>query len=205
MHPGGLRLTDRAARLSGLEPGMLVADIGCGTGATAAFLTAKHRLTMVGLEISGALVDAGLKKYPGLRLIRWDCGQLPFEDGCLDGVIIECTLSVMGRTETILAECARALKKTGVLIISDVFLSRAAGGGALTDLKSLTGLLVNSGFDLSHSEDHTPALRTYIAQLREQGVNADAGDFLCNSSLGVRPRLSDLSYTLIIAKKNKDG
>ncbi|SHI21369.1 Methyltransferase domain-containing protein [Sporobacter termitidis DSM 10068] len=204
MHPGGLRLTDRAARLAELTPGMLVADIGCGAGVTAAFLSSKHRLSMIGLEISSALVDAGLKRYPGLRLIRWDCGTLPFEDGCLDGVVIECALSVIGRTEAILSECARALKTTGTLIISDVFLRAEAPAAApLTTAEGLTRLLKKTGFDVAVSEDHTPALKTYLAELREQShADFDTGSLLCAPRAGARPKLSELSYTLIIARKN---
>ena len=38
LRPGGLDLTERAARYCGLAAGDLVLDVGCGIGATAAFL-----------------------------------------------------------------------------------------------------------------------------------------------------------------------
>ncbi len=108
MHPGGLRLTDRAVRLAALSAGMRVADIGCGTGSTAAFLTEKYGLNVVGLEISDKLISLGLKRYPGLSLIRRDCQTLCLEYNSLDAIFLECTLSLLGDAQLILEQCARA-------------------------------------------------------------------------------------------------
>lgn len=205
MHPGGLRLTDRAARLAGLGAGMQVADIGCGLGVTASFMSSKYGIDMIGLEKSEALVEAGLKRHPGLRLICWDCVELPFEDRCLDAVYIECALSVIGHTESIFSECARTLKQSGALIISDVVLKQVPIGGEdqILSTDRLFNLLSTSGFDVIVSEDHTPALRTYFAQLREHGgPDFDVSTFLCASCFGTRPRLSNFGYTLIIARKS---
>lgn len=204
MHPGGLRLTDRAVRLAGLREGMRAADIGCGTGVTAAFLAGKYKLNVVGLEISGALIDIGLKNNPGLNLIHWDCGTFPFEDNSLDAILFECTLSVIGNTPNVLAQCVKALKRTGALIISDVCARNNVknGNNAPLTLGMLEKLLFNAGFEISINEDHTPALRTYAAELIENcGNTTDIGQFLgaCCDNSGLR--LSDIGYTLIIARK----
>lgn len=204
LHPGGLRLTDRAVRLAALKEGMRAADIGCGTGATSAFLTDKYKLHVVGLEISETLIDIGLKNHPGLNLIRWDCRTLPFEPHSLDAIFFECTLSLLGDMRQILAQAVKALKNTGSLIISDVCVKRHAGtvDSFLLTSNELTEMLAASGFDIIVHEDHTAALRTYAAELREQTADAaDAGCFFggtCDLS-GVR--FSDLGYMLIIAKK----
>lgn len=211
MHPGGLRLTDRAARLAALREGMRVADIGCGTGATALFLTGKYKLQVVGLEISGALIDIGLKKSPGLNLIRWDCASLPFEDNSLDAILFECTLSLLGDTRHILAQCAKALKKTGAVIISDIYYKHPTRPEALRITDNLPETLAASGFDVIVREDHTAALRTYAAELRaknDAGPNNavfDAGAMDICSFLGASgdckdARLSELGYMLTIAR-----
>ena len=204
MHPGGLRLTDRAVRLAGLDAGMLVADIGCGAGITSSYLTSKFGLSMIGLDISSALIEAGIERYPGLRLIRWDGETLPFEDGCLDALVIECALSVIGPTESILTECARALKKAGSLIVSEVVSRRepASGDGQLLSEAGLVKLLSNAGFHVVIHEDHTPALRTYVAQLREQnGLDFNANLLLGETCLKSHLKLSDFGYVLMIAAK----
>jgi ubiquinone/menaquinone biosynthesis C-methylase UbiE len=217
MHPGGLRLTDRAVRLAALKAGMHAADIGCGTGATSVFLREKHNLNVVGLEISETLIDIGLKNHPGLNLIRWDCQTLPFEPHSLDAIFFECTLSLLGDVRQILTQTLKALKNSGSLIISDVCAKRRVGTGDPLLLTSgeLAEVLADSGFDIIAHADHTAALRTYAAELWGKTVDAtdaaavngtfDAGCFFggtCDIS-GVR--FSDLGYTLIIARKNKDG
>lgn len=202
MHPGALRLTDRAVRLAALDEGMHVADIGCGTGVTAAFLTGKHKLKVVGLEISGNLIDIGLKNNPGLKLIRWDCDTFPFEDNSMDAIFFECTLSIIGNTQRILSQCAKALKSGGMLIISDLFMNTEDRKYAHRTLAMLAEALSSSNFDILVQEEHTPALRTYLAELKaHNGDDFELGSFFgtCGDYTGLR--LSDFTYMLIIAGK----
>lgn len=203
MHPGGLRLTNRAARLSALGAGMQVADIGCGTAVTASFLSSKYQLHMIGLDISEALIDIGLKSHPWLKLVTWDCETLPFEDESLDAVIIECALSVIGQPESILAQCAKILKKSGALIISDVVLRHEPDpDGKLLSGDGLLRLFKKFGFDTIVNEDHTPALRTYLAALREQlGANFNASSLFGEACPKERLHLSEIGYALFIARK----
>lgn len=204
MHPGGLRLTDRAARLADLRVGMRCADIGCGSGASAAFLTEKYTLAVVGLDISGALIDIGLKNNPGLNLLRWDGQSLPFEDSSLDAAFFECTLSVLGNAPSMLAHCAKALKPSGAVIISDVYARCRAGSGSLSlyTAGELTAALTTAGFDVIISEDHTPALRNFAAELREKSeTEYDVGCFFGAACDLKNFRLSDLGYMLVIARK----
>lgn len=202
MHPGGLRLTDRAVRLAALGAGMRVADIGCGTGTTAAFLTEKYKLNMVGLDISDTLITIGLKLWPGLNLIRWNCDALPFEDDTLDAVFFECTLSLLGDTRRLLPQCATALKKKGTVIISDVYARHKTGSAFPLTADRLNENLRASGFDIIVQEDHTAALRTYIAELREKNGNSiDACSFFGTSCDSNNVRLSNLGYMLTIARK----
>lgn len=206
MHPGGLRLTDRAVRLAGITAGMRIADIGCGTGATAAFLRQKYQLDIVGLDISDNLIELGLINNPGLKLLHWDGQSLPFEDASLDAVILECTLSVLGNTKKHLAQCARALKSSGSLIISDIHLKHRTEMSVTSLLTSgeLAESLIAAGFNVIISEDHTSALRTYAAELRDKAAALDIS-CLFGSSCGLpAPRLSDLVYILTIAKKTGD-
>jgi ubiquinone/menaquinone biosynthesis C-methylase UbiE len=204
MHPGGLRLTDRAVRLAALTSGMRVADVGCGTGATAAFLSTKYKLSVVGLDISEALIELGKRNNPGLNLLPWDGVSLPFEDGCLDAVLFECTLSVIGNTRHMLARCAKALKYDGALILSDIYAKQrlSAGSAPPFTIEDFIDALTDTGFDIAVQEDHTAALRTYAAELREKnGNNIDACSFFGASCMPENVRLSQLGYLLMIARK----
>jgi ubiquinone/menaquinone biosynthesis C-methylase UbiE len=198
MHPGGVRLTDRAARLAGLTSGLRCADIGCGTGVTCAYLAGKYGLDITGLDISQALIDAGRRAQPGLDLRCVDCRTLPFESASLDAVLLECTLSVIG--SGVLTECCRVLKPAGKLILSDITLKNPVADmtAAPFTAPQLQASLESSGFSVGIIEDHTPALRTYAAELVTNG--GDTPEILqCLCSPGLR--LRDLSYHLFIATK----
>ena len=204
MHPGGLRLTDRAVRLADIAKGMAVADIGCGAGSTAAFLTDKYGFKMVGLEISEPLIQIGLKNCPGLHFIRWDCKTLPFEPASLDAVLFECSLSVIGYSGKTLDECATALKPNGTLIMSDLLAKKSTGKpSALPALSELEKRLKASGFEVVVSEDHTPALITYAAQLTEQFGKPFDPSLFFGTQLANGFKLSEHCYHLLIARNIK--
>jgi hypothetical protein len=125
----------------------------------------------------------------------------------------------MNNARPILAQCAKALKPSGVIIVSDVCLKRRAetetcDRGLLTP-EELTKSLTLPGFEVVVSEDHTPALRTYAAELlAEAAFSADGGPVknqvfnlscLFSASCDLNGlRLSDLGYILIIARKTGD-
>lgn len=205
MHPGGLRLSDRAFRLSGLKQGMTAADLGCGAGATAAYLGRTYRLQMTGLDASSALIGRGKQLYPGLNLICHDCRDLPFSDASLDAVFMECSLSVLGRREPVLSAVYRVLRPDGLLILSDLC-ARAEGkaDGVLPTADSLKSEIENAGFRVNILEDHTDALKTYAAELAGRlGGFAQLSECLCGGNCPAvsPPRLRDLGYALLIAEK----
>ncbi|MGD9162421.1 MAG: hypothetical protein PVG39_28700, partial [Desulfobacteraceae bacterium] len=74
-------------------------------------------------------------------------------------------------------------------------------------LPCFTGLesrLSDIGFTIDISEDHTPALITYVAEMYEQlGGAFEAGRFLCNRLAG-GIKMPDHCYRLIIARKIKE-
>ncbi len=206
MHPGGLRLTDRAIRLAKLEKGMAVADIGCGTGSTAAYLSSKYALNMVGLELSEPLLETGLKNNPGLHLLHWDCRTLPFEPESLDAVLFECSLSVIGYAGPTLAESALALKPNGTLIISDLMAKRSSADnrGVPPTLEKIEAHLDAFGFNIIVIEDHTPALMTYAAELIKQCSQTLDACQLFGMQFDNSFKLSDFCYTLILARKKSN-
>ncbi|MDR0936386.1 MAG: class I SAM-dependent methyltransferase [Oscillospiraceae bacterium] len=137
-HPGGLNLTRRAVRLTGVFPPARVLDIGCGEGASVNFLK------KLGYQALGVSENAE---------------KLPFDAETFEIALFECVLSCIENSEFALSEAFRVLKNDGVIIISDIF-NRNFIGEFLEKLK-------NCGFEAFFTEDHTPALVTYFAELRE--------------------------------------
>ncbi|MDR0446570.1 MAG: methyltransferase domain-containing protein [Oscillospiraceae bacterium] len=134
-HPGGLPLTQRAVRLSGLPPGARILDIGCGDGASV------RLLRQLGFDAVG--ID---ERAEGL----------PYASGEFDCVLMECVLSVLDDPEAALREARRVLTPRGTFILSDVCAADAE--------EELRRLLEASGFSVKIEEDHTAALVTYAAE-----------------------------------------
>ena len=204
MHPGGLRLTARAARLAGLTAGKRVVDYGCGTGATADYLAREFSANVTGIDVSQELVDEGRGLFPGLRLIASPLGEIPVENESVDAVFTECTLSVIGDAREPLGRFYEALTDGGRLVISDVYLRKTDGGNFLWTLEELCEHIETCGFDILHCEEQTPALRTYAARLYAEG-----GGTACASPLFAKmpekTPLSALGYALIVAQKRRPG
>lgn len=175
LRPGHLTLTRRLLEACDLPPGAVVLDIGCGLGATVEVLSAQYRA--FGLDISAKLLARGRSARPALSLVRAAGELLPFADQTLDAVFCECCLSIVSSADSVLDECARALKPGGRLVISDLYARDPAGAADLRCLPFVSCLrgamtqddlftrLGQHGFDVILWEDQTNALKAFTAQL----------------------------------------
>jgi ubiquinone/menaquinone biosynthesis C-methylase UbiE len=112
------RLIDAFVRLSGLEAGGRVADLGCGSGAFT------HRLKRagydcVGLDISPKLVEFGRLKYPDIEFLEGDVERLPFPDGSLDGILLSGVVHHLPDPSRCAAEVFRVLRPGGRFVAFD--------------------------------------------------------------------------------------
>jgi arsenite methyltransferase len=177
IRPGGLALTQRAVALSLLRPGSMVLDIGCGTGVTLKYLTDHCGLRGLGIDPSRVLLREGRSRHNDLTLMRAVGEHLPVADAVMDGVLAECSLSVMQDVESALKECSRVLKREGRLLVHDVYARNPAGVAAVRTLPMeccLTGAvsreawatrLGSCGFEIVLWEDHSVALKEFAARL----------------------------------------
>lgn len=200
LRPGGLALTRRALALAELPAAALVADLGCGPGATARLLAqAGHRV--LALDCSPELLTQ--TRGPGVSplLAQAQAQALPLAAACLDAVFCECVLSVTGAASAVLAEAARTLKPGGVLVLSDLYL-RGGSAPALGAGDCLSGALPErwllnalhaAGFAVQSFEDHSRLLAELAARLVFAGLPRARLD--CGCASGQRP-----GYFLCLAR-----
>jgi arsenite methyltransferase len=219
IRPGGLMLTIRLVEACAFPQGAQVVDIGCGTGITGEFFRNRYGLNAVGVDLSAVLLLQGKERAPDLCLIQAVGEDLPFDDGSVDGVIAECSLSVMQDVERVLAEIRRILLPQGKLGISDIYIRYTEGAmplrnipcrgcisGALTE-KELKQKLADHGFKLMMWEDQSQLWKEFIARLIMKYGSLDVfwqsaltveGD---NSDLQAAIKKARLGYFYLVAEK----
>ncbi len=109
-------LTEHVLRLAGLERGMRVLDVGCGTG-NAAIRAARRGGTVTGLDIVPALLDQGraLAAEAGVEVefVEGDAEDLPFEDASFDVVLSTFGCMFVPDHKRAASEIARVLRPGG--------------------------------------------------------------------------------------------
>ncbi|RYD01607.1 hypothetical protein N752_28950 [Desulforamulus aquiferis] len=177
IRPGGFRLTDQALNLCALPQGVNILDIGCGTGATVEYLITKNNYNAVGVDPSEILLAKGRQRTENLPILQAAGEALPFEQGVMDCIFAECTLSVMENPDLALQECHRVLKKKGCLVVTDIYVRNqdfvselhklplaSCLTGARTRLE-LEAKLSKAGFRVSYWQDHSELLKELVFKL----------------------------------------
>lgn len=177
LRPGGLFLTARLIEYGNFEPGGKVLDVGCGSGITVEYLIDKYKLAAVGIDPSRVLLARGLRRNPRLPLLRGRGEKLPFADASWDGIITECTLSLITELGLVLAEFGRILKPAGRLLLSDMYFRRGLSPqdrnflppvscfqGAKTK-ENWIAQLERNGFMVALWEDQTNCLKELTARI----------------------------------------
>lgn len=123
--PPTLAREDVRAALALLRPALgatpRIADLGCGYGRHLAALVGQGVPHPIGIDRSALLTVEARKLVPGARIVRGDLRSLPLGDGSLDGAACFYSSMFLGSDDdarAALAEARRALKPSGLLVIS---------------------------------------------------------------------------------------
>lgn len=201
LRPGGLTLTEVLLDLAGLAPGDLVADIGCGQGASVALMIRRHiRASGIDKDPSVLMVAASRVSTAAFFVANGDC--LPFPAEALDGLLSECSLSLMPDRSRALAEWFRVLRPGGSLAVSDVY-SRADAerGDMLATASTVTDAIVNAGFHIELFEDRSSVLAEWVVRFIFQYGSLDA---LWGGTCGIDANTAHKAkpgYYIMIARK----
>ena len=173
LRPGGLELTREAVMFCKFPKGANILDIGCGSGATVQFLIEHYWLNALGIDSSQVMIKKGKGMFSGLPLIYGKGENLPVADGQMDGVLMECSFSLMEDADIVLSECHRVLKNLGKLIITDVYFKNKletlqntlSGHSCLMGADSKQSViekLMNHGFELEVWQDKSECINQLV-------------------------------------------
>ena len=210
LHPGGLALTRRALEVCSLPKGAVLLDVACGSGVVVRDLRA-HGYSAFGIDLSRALFRRGRRA----SLIQADAAHIPLAAESLDGILTECSLSVMDGVNRALAEYNRLLRQGGYLMINDLYAHRTEGVEALRALSAdtcLRGTLCQSellewisraGFKPVLWEDHSEGLKALniACLLAGVGERSSAGIGFTALDLQLAVAKARLGYFLLVAEK----
>jgi ubiquinone/menaquinone biosynthesis C-methylase UbiE len=220
MRPGGLALTAKAFDYCAFAAGADVVDVGCGTGITVEFLQETYGLNAIGIDPSAVILERGRQRNSHLALLQGSAERVPLAAGTMDGVAVECALSLMADKPKALAEFNRVLVKGGRLIVTDLYARGAAGTKAMglpptsclagmMTREDLFGALEDRGFAIELWEDHTPKLTEFVIRMiMEHGSLAPFWESECASGesqmIQDAVRESRPGYFLLIGKKTRE-
>ena len=116
---------------SGIENGMQVLDLGCGSGAFTPFIarTVGEGGRVYALDIQADMLKqlerklskAEYKDIRNVKLIEGNAYELPFEDSSLDMVNLVTVLQEIPDRGKALQEVKRVLKSGGILAVTELF------------------------------------------------------------------------------------
>ncbi|MEG0156059.1 MAG: methyltransferase domain-containing protein [Anaerovoracaceae bacterium] len=121
--PGEFNITEKAMELCAFKEGARLLEIGSGEGDTGAHLMKKYGVTVEGLELDLEKIRISKEKHPEVS-VKYGDGEFleDFSSFSMDGVIMECVLSLINLPDEALHEAYCVLKKGGKLFISDLYI-----------------------------------------------------------------------------------
>lgn len=171
LRPGGRQLTRYGLQLARPLPGSQVLDVGCGNGATVAYLR-RLGFAAQGVDVSAKLIQAARAK--GLPC-RWgNAAALPFAGQQFAAVLAECSFSVFPQQKRFLQEAWRVLQPGGKLLLSDLYQKRQQTAVELPFVSCLNGIqtkgmlqrqLARTGFVPVAWQDCTSLYHSFLAEL----------------------------------------
>jgi SAM-dependent methyltransferase len=186
-HTRGLAATAELAKLTGIEAGMSVLDVGAGIGGPARFLAAAHGCRVTGVDLSEPFVDAAryLTERTGQSgSVSFQAGSalaLPFADGCFDVVLLQHVAMNISDRARLYREIRRVLNPRGKFATFDLVSNggephypvpwaRTPATSFLLTAAATRAAVEPAGFRTLTWQDDTEAAKTWIAQLRAAGA-----------------------------------
>ena len=102
---------------AGVGAGLRVVDVGSGAGDAAARASGRGARA-TGVDVSAAMVEVALRRYPATEFVEASVTDLPFADGSFDAAIGNIVIQHVGEPERAACELARVLAPGGRVALS---------------------------------------------------------------------------------------
>lgn len=123
LRPGKFDITDKAMDIWKLNKGARVLDVGCGDGTSLEYVRDKYGFDITGIDMSLKSINEGKARNKDLDLRLADGEFLDeFSSYTFDGIMMECSLSLINLPDEALHEAYCVMKKGGRLFISDLYI-----------------------------------------------------------------------------------
>jgi arsenite methyltransferase len=175
IRPGGYAITDRAMELCKFQPGARLLDVGCGCGGTVEYLNTRYNMKVTGIDPSKTLIERGKARNSKLDIRSGEGEFLEFPSLTFDGILMECTLSLMENHIEAIHEAYCVLRKGGKLIISDFYLKdnekrvKSRNPSSCIDgafnAEELRSLITEMGFSILTWEEKNTELKSFTSSL----------------------------------------
>lgn len=125
LRPGKFDITEKAMEIWNLPKGARVLDVGCGDGTALEYVQDKYGFNMTGIDMSLKAINEGKERNKDLDLRLADGEFLDdFSSFTFDGIMMECSLSLINLPDEALHEAYCVMKKGGRLFISDLYIKK---------------------------------------------------------------------------------
>jgi ubiquinone/menaquinone biosynthesis C-methylase UbiE len=199
-----LELLVREADLAGRS----VLDVGCGTGRTAAALTARFGCAVTGVDPSPEMLAVARERAAGADLRQGRAERLPVADGAFERALLQTSVHLVDRARA-LPEVRRALRPGGRLAILTVdpagvdrfWLAEWFPSWAAIDRERFPAIgqlereLAGAGFTAIRARGHPRRLR----YARERALDLLHGRFASSFAL-----LDDAEYAAGVARAERE-
>lgn len=125
IHVGGLNSSLELARIANIREGMQGVDLCCCLGAGMRLLAKMHKVGMVGVDATAAVLEKAQKRAEGegyaslLSFVQADVTAVPLPDNKFDFAWGEDAWCYVVDKDKLVAEAARLVKKGGVVAFTD--------------------------------------------------------------------------------------
>ncbi len=178
-----LELADRA----GIQPGLIVLDVGCGLGGSVRYLASELECNVTGIDLTEEYVNVAtaLSKLVGLenkvQFHHASALELPFENETFDLIWTEHVQMNIEDKRLFYEEIFRVLKPGGRLLFHDIFLGDAGephypvpwasepSFSFLWPLNKVRNTLEAIGFSITNWEDKTRPSEEFLKKMKEAG------------------------------------